>query len=215
MTSRMLQTLSVIAVASTCMLTAGCFESNASAPADQNPQVVIVDLDAIGKALGLKEEVAAQIRNDEQMLLARRQQIIAQMQKQISDKRAEFGEELTEEQQQELTQMNAQAQGIVNQINREIQGLAMRNRQAKIAQVREQIKPFVERIARRHNAKVVAEKANLFWSDDELDISGDVIAELKLEADRIRDNVKSSLQSQPASAAPDTATEAPADTTSP
>lgn len=215
MKSRTLQSLAIVAVAGVLFVALGCFESTASEPAKQDPLVVVVDLDEIGKALGLQEEVAAQIRNDEQMLLNRRQQIIAQMQTQIQEKRAEFGEELTEEQQRELAQMNAQAQGIVNQINREIQGLAMRNRQVKVAQVREQIKPFVERIARRHNAKIVAEKANLFWSDDELDISGDVIAELKLEADRIRDDVKKSMQSQPVPAPADTATEAPDETTSP
>lgn len=178
MTNRPLPSVIALLLIAACVVCTGCTEEK---PKPQ-PEVVVVDLDVIGKALGLQEEVIAQIRNDEQMLLSRRQEIIKNMQNQIKAKQDEFGEEPTEEQQQELQRMAAQAQNNLMQVNREIQNLAMQNRQQRIAQVREQIKPYVERVAKRRGAKIVLEASNHFWAADQVDISSEVIAE-KLDED--------------------------------
>lgn len=163
-------------------MTAGCLDQSKSEPqAKPKPQVAVVNLDTIADAMGMKAEVAGQIQADEQGLRQQLAQIQQSLQKQLQEKRAAYGEEMTEDQQKELTQLVNQANAQMNQLRQRAQALAMQNRQQKIAQARAQIQPFVEQVAKTRGATIVTERQFVFWTDDSVDITSDVIAKWKLE----------------------------------
>ena len=169
-------------------LMTGCLEeSKPQAKVEPaKPQMVVVDLDAVADSLGLRERLTRTLQAANAELIKKREAAQQQLQTLLTDRRAEIGEEPTEEQKKEWVNMANQARAKMAQIDQEIQAISVRNKQAVIAQVRAEIKPFVESVAKRHGATVVAEKSSLFWAEKSLDISDDVIAELKLEVEKNR-----------------------------
>ena len=108
-------------------MTAGCLDQSKSEPqAKPKPQVAVVNLDTIADAMGMKAEVAGQIQADEQGLRQQLAQIQQSLQKQLQEKRAAYGEEMTEDQQKELTQLVNQANAQMNQLRQRAQALASR-----------------------------------------------------------------------------------------
>lgn len=159
---------------------AGC---NEQSPAKSGPDTVVVDVVAVAKALGRDDTFREQMQAVNQKLNEQLQEIQKNLQEQVNAKKAEFGEEPTEEQTKQLRALTQAANQRLNQAR-----FLAQQRQAQVSaalgnQFRDEIKPIAEEIAKGLGASVaVMNTNNLLWYATEADITGKVIDQLRAKA---------------------------------
>jgi len=189
----------------------GCNQSPAPAQADAAdkgatsaaplaPGTVVVDLDAVAKALDMDDAMAAQLRQFSQGISNQVSEYAKQLQADIDAKQAEFGEEASDDQKKELIELAQEARrkfATAQQQGRMSIGQA-RNR--LLSQFRAQVGKIAGEIALDRGAtRVVSASALVLWYDPGTDITGEVI-------DRIR-QMRAQAKANPAPAPAPKATE--------
>jgi Skp family chaperone for outer membrane proteins len=105
----------------------------------------------------------------------------AKYMQEIEDKKASFGDNPTKEQEDELQRMTKRLQ---QQFNRERMTANTRLNEEKNAlrqSIMDVITPIVQQVATEHGATIVVNNNSVFWSEDVLDITSEVIARLPAE----------------------------------
>ena len=164
-------------------LLSGCDQLELAQP---NNDTLLVDFTAVIRATGKDVQVENQLVAANQNLELQLVQAAQDLNKQLADAKAEIGDEPTLEQQQELEQLSVQ----VNQRMNEVQQLARQKSQqvqvALINQLRDQVRPIAESIARTRGAKAVLMNSEpVLWFDASIDITADVIAQLRANPETI------------------------------
>lgn len=140
----------------------------------------VIDLTAISKATGQDEVVKSQMEKATIELNAQLSEAAAQLEKQLADKKEEYGESATQEQNKELQKFALSAGQQLKQNQAMAQQQAQQYQRGLLLTWRDQIQPVVEEVARKHNAKVVlVSNPALMWFDESVDITGEVIAALR------------------------------------
>jgi len=163
-------------------LTLGCDNvgADSEASASAKPQAVIVDAVAVSRALGRDQDLQQQMEDAGQQFQKQIQQQQNKYQAEINAKRESFGDNPTEEQQQQLARMAQKA----NQNLRRLRSMAQQRMQqvqaSLINQFRDELTPVVKQIARENDAQLVLiNNGSVLWYDPAIDVTDQVIGALR------------------------------------
>jgi len=142
--------------------------------------VAVVDLAAVAKATGQDTLMAQQVEAARQELAAQLTQIAGNLEKQLQAEQSRLGGAVAASREKEFQQLTAQAR----QQLAETQALAQQKAQdyqiGLVAGYRRALQPVVADIAGSKGAAVVlVSDATMLWFDPAVDITADVIAELR------------------------------------
>ncbi len=160
------------------MLTTGCGQqSGGSSATAAKGGLAVIDLDVVAKAVGRTREMNDALKLKQSSFDQALQRAKADFTKQIADKKAEFGETPTTEQQQQLVQMEQTANSQLLQGARKAQVALDEYRQQLVAEFRAEIKPTASQVAAEKGLGVVIPKNEgfLLAVDPGVDITADVI----------------------------------------
>lgn len=165
--------LSAVAIAS-LMLLAGCEPQGGDHAA-----LAIIDLDAVARALGRDDVIAQQINQANQQLAGELGQVATNLQQQVQARREEF-EVIGDEAEEELQQLTAVANQRLQQTQQLAQQRSAQFRQAVINSFRNEVTPYAQQIASERGAVAVLTVATpMLWFDSDVDITDEVIAEMR------------------------------------
>jgi Skp family chaperone for outer membrane proteins len=142
--------------------------------------VAVVDLAAVAKATGQDTLMAQQVEAARQELATQLTQIAGTLEKQLQAEQSRLGGAVAASREKEFQQLTAQAR----QQLAETQALAQQKAQdyqiGLVASYRRALQPVVADIAGSKGAAVVlVSDATMLWFDPAVDITADVIAELR------------------------------------
>ena len=180
----------------------GCDRPAPVAP--PSSQSVVVDLEAVAKALSWDSLIAGKVEEATRHLNAQLVQAAKSMESELKTQQAGLGANPFPEQLEAFKQAQARVQQNIqnNKLIAEQAREAVRNEQ--ILLFRKRVKPVAGRVARQHEAEVVLiANEDVVWFDANVDITGEVIAAMRAEA---------MYDDQPASDPPETNAASPAST---
>jgi len=142
--------------------------------------VAVMDLEAIAAATGQDEIISQRVQEATAGLSAQLEQVVTELQAGLEEERAKIGENPTAEQQQSLAMLAQQAQQQFAQTEGMARQRANDFRAAMIQQFVDQVRPIAAEIATNKGAEaILTESSAVFWHDSNVDITDDVIAEVR------------------------------------
>ena len=146
------------------------------------PQTLVVDLTAVGKATGQDESMQAKAQATREELNVQLTSSARNLEKLIEEERENLGGSPTQEQEQKMQNLLQQAQQQYAQLQADAQQRAQQNEVNLVLEFRDKIRPVAEKIAGSRGASVVLTSDQaVFWVDPAVDITGDVITELRAQ----------------------------------
>jgi Skp family chaperone for outer membrane proteins len=147
-------------------LTVVLLAAMALAGCDRSPEVAVIDVDAVAKAIGRDEVIKQQMQ-------AAREQLAQQLSQRAEVLKERLEQTPSQESEAEARRVWQQAMTLAEQRAREYQLVL-------IAEFTEQLRPVTEKIARAHGVRVVfSARTSTVWFEPEADLTGAVIAELR------------------------------------
>ena len=163
------------------------------------PSMVVVDLAAVAKATGQDANMQKRMEDGRQELSDQLQEVAADLEKELNEERDKLGDSPTEEEQQSLQQKITEAQQQYSQTQAAAQQQVQQFEAGVVLQYRESLQPILREIAAAHGASVVrVTDPSLLWFDPQVDITAEVIAEV-----RARSSTASADNESAAPAAPE------------
>lgn len=145
-----------------------------------SPDSVILDLDAIAKATGQAETIKQQIEIANKELNTQLTTISNQLNEQLLEEKNKMGKKPSKTDKQNLEKLTIQANQKMQQAKAIATQKSQQYRAALILQLRDNVKPIAEKIASKRGAKIVLTSNNtMVWFDPEIDITDEVIAEIR------------------------------------
>lgn len=162
----------------------GSEETELTATGSSSGTVAIIDLDAVAKRLGTDVAMNNNVKQTQGNVNIQLTKIRQDLLKNLAEKKEEFGEEPTEEQQKELDALNAKSGAVLVQIQRQARTQFAQYRQGLINKFREQVKPTARKVAAKRGFSIVIPKndALLITSDPSVDITDQVVEEMLAKA---------------------------------
>jgi len=169
------KSLSIIFVFISIMLT-GCEKFQPS------PDTVILDLDAIANATGHAATIKQQIEKANKDLNSQLKTISSKLNEQFADEKKKISKKPTVTDKRNMDQLALQA----NQKMQQAKALASQKSQqyqaALIQQLRQNVQPIAEKIARAQGANIVLTSNNsMIWFNPVIDITDEIIAEMRAQ----------------------------------
>ncbi len=154
-----------------------------SRPEGAASPAVVVDLDAVARAMGRDRLIDRRVEQATQALNAKLLEAAASMEKELKKQQADIGTAATDEQRAKLKQTAQKIQENI-QNNREVAAQArQRFRLEEIQRFRNEIKAVAAPIAEKHRASmVVVASQDILWFKPSADITATVIAEIRSQA---------------------------------
>jgi Skp family chaperone for outer membrane proteins len=149
-------------------------------PAATGTTAVVVDLDAVARAVGWDLLIDKRVEQATQALNAKLIGAAESMEKELKKQQAEFGASATDEQRAKLKQTAQKIQENI-QSNKEIAGQArQRVRLEQIQLFRNEVKTIAARLAAKQQASlVIVAGQEVLWFTPSADITAAVIAEMR------------------------------------
>jgi Skp family chaperone for outer membrane proteins len=148
------------------------------------PQAVVINMLEVNQAVYMADRLKAFSGPESKRINTEMKELGAKYMQEIEDKKASFGDNPTKEQEDELQRMTKRLQ---QQFNRERMTANTRLNEEKNAlrqSIMDVITPIVQQVATEHGATIVVRNNSVFWSEDVLDITSEVIARLPAEETR-------------------------------
>lgn len=166
--------------------------------------LAVIDLDLVAKSIGRTQEINETWQVRKNALDQALQKLQASFNEQIAAKKAEFGEELTEDQQKQLVAMQRDATNKLVQAGRKAQADLDQYRQQMIANFRAEVRPFAQQVASDKGLGVVIPKNEgfLLSIDPAVDITADVISAYAAKRPAPTAAAPASTAAKPSEAAP-------------
>jgi len=158
----------------------GPAEQPASGNASQAGGVAILDLDEVAKRFGCDKQMGTSLQQREASLNQQLASIKSSYEKQIAERRQEFGATPTEEQEKLLTDIRRQAGASLNKVRQEAKNNLSQHGSLLIQGFREEIKPIARQVAREKGLSIIVTRNDsvIFDYDTTVDITEDVIKRL-------------------------------------
>ena len=153
------------------LLLSGCNQGKAGG-------VVVVDLDAVAKAIGSDKTIETKVTAHNQELAQQLDKIRDDLKKTLQEEQAKLGTTPTPEQKQAFQQKFQSAQQAFNERNQQAQQESNQFRLKQAQEFRDQVKPVAEELAKKKGAIVVSTPVTLLWTDPSADITADVVKEM-------------------------------------
>ena len=148
------------------------------------PQAVVLNVVEATEAVNMAERMKAFTTAENQRINSEMKELGAQYMKEIEDKETSFGDEPTQEQQDELKRMRTRLQKQFNRTRMTANSQMNKEKKALRQSILDEITPIAQQVATEHGATVIIKDDSVFWSEDTLDITSEVIARLPAEETR-------------------------------
>lgn len=146
--------------------------------------LVVVDLNAVAKALGRDEVMKQEVGAAEKQLRDQLQEIADDLKQQVRVEQQKLNTESQQEEIQRVEQLALQAQQAFKAQQIAAQQKASQYREQLLQAFRSEVKAVAEPIARQRGARLVKfVGADVLWFDPGIDITGDVISGLRAASD--------------------------------
>ena len=162
--------LTLVACEQVTKLNAGGSKSNA----------VVVDLNAVSKATGYDDVINQEMKAVNENLTKQLQAITVDLNKQLATHKENFGKAISIEQQQQLQELLIKANQQLELKQVEANQKSAQHKESLVLAWREKLQPRVQAIANDKGANVVlVQSPLLMWFDTAIDITADVVADLR------------------------------------
>ncbi len=168
----------VVMLAAGALFSVGCgSQFGGSSASSTKGGLAVIDLDVVGKSIGRTQEMNDALNVRKSALDQALQRGQADLKRQLTDKKDEFGESATDEQKLQLAQMERNANNQLVQAARKAQAQLEDERQRMIAQFRAEVRPVAQQVAAERGLGVVIPKNEgfLLSVDPGVDITADVV----------------------------------------
>lgn len=169
-----MKTLRFIVIALTALLLVGC------KPLNLSNQIAVVDLNAVAKALGRDDAIVKNVKKANDKLNQQLEQITADVRKQLETEKSKLGEKPDKEEEQEFIQL---VQNANNQLSQTKQVAIQKSQQLQnslVVEFRNEVSNASKEIAQKNGyLTVLAINDSLLWTDATVDITGEVITEMR------------------------------------
>ena len=149
--------------------------STASAP------VVIVDVDAVARALGRDVAMREQLQSTGEELAGQLRALAQDLKGQFEAERARIGDNPTQQQRENLARIGIEAQARVQQEQAAAQRKAQELQVQLARQIQDEVRPVAGAIARERGAVVAISTTFVLWAESSTDITGAVIERMKAQ----------------------------------
>ena len=176
----LVRTTAFVGIGIVAVLLSACEREVPPAPKPPSGLVAVIDLDRVARAIGRDEVIAARVQGyaDEQSSSLNR--LRDDLREQLAQAKAGFGDEPSDEQQQNLAQLTARSD---LQLQQEITKARQSAEQLKVDLVldfKQEVQPVARRVAQARGLSVVLIQQNgMLYVDPDSDISDAVIDELQ------------------------------------
>jgi Skp family chaperone for outer membrane proteins len=139
--------------------------------------VAIIDLSAVASATGQDEEIRRKAEEGTNELMGQLQQLATGLDQQIIGERAKLEGILSPEDEQRMADMTNAARQQIAMAQQQAQQQAQQFQSGLVMEFRDSLVPVTTVIARQRGATVVLNTdIMIFWAEDSIDITADVIA---------------------------------------
>ena len=143
---------------------------------------VVLDLDVIAKATGQAATIKQQVEKANNELTTQLQNISTQLNDQLAEEKKKLGKKPSAEHKKNMQQLTIQANQKMQQAKTLASQKSQQYRAALIQQLRKNIQPIAEKIARERGADIVSMSNNaMIWFNPEIDITDEVIAVVRAQ----------------------------------
>lgn len=144
--------------------------------------IVVVDLDEVARKVGYTDVLNRNLEKYRDQLVQRLRAGATNLQDQVDQKREEFGDEPTEEQQTQLAQMALRARQMLNQAQNQAQRMVNQRRNELLVEFRRNVEPIVQKVARNQGASVAFTlNPTVAWHDAGIDVTAEVVEAYKAD----------------------------------
>ena len=162
---------------------AGCTPNE---PATPTRQAVVIDLDAVARALGEDALISRKVEKNRETLEAELKKIAKSLQDEIDKKKTEVAglkdKKERKKAEQALQQLTLESARKLKQSRQLAEQKAAQYRLQQFQAFREKVKQAVGPVARKHHALMVKlVTADTLWHDPAIDITGEVIDALRAQ----------------------------------
>jgi len=143
---------------------------------------VILDLDAIANATGQAAIIKQQIEKANNELNAQLNTISSKLNEQLASEKKKIGKKPTLNDKRNMQQLTLQANQKMQQAKTIAAQRSQQYQTALIQQLRKNVQPIAENIARTRNADIVLTSNNsMIWFNPVIDITDEIIAEMRAQ----------------------------------
>lgn len=176
----------------------------------QTGRLGLLDLDKVAQKMEWFEQLQRQVMVVEQELRVNYDGLRHQMDTMLRDEQRQMGDKLTQEQQDRLGAMRLVAERKLQDAQAQMQAETARARQQVVMKYRELIRPVAIRVAQKQGVGLIMlPSEGIFWNDEAVDLTDQVVEELKLTGVKLDLNISETPTTAPAP------TPAPAPATTP
>lgn len=163
------------------ILLSGCNDTNEKLKTNViTSKTAIIDLTTVLKATGQDDVITKQMEIVNADLKKQLEGIVVNLNKQLADQKEKFGKDITVEQQQQLQELLIKANQQLQKTETVANQKSLQHKEGLILAWRNKVQPMVKTIAKKHGADVVLIKSpTIVWFDLDIDITDEVIAEIR------------------------------------
>ena len=148
------------------------------------PQAVVINMLEVTAAVNMADRLKTFSDAESRRINSEMQELGATYRKELEDTEAGFGEEPSQEQQEQLTRMRTRLQKQFNRARMTANGQMNSEKKALRQSILDEITPTAKQVAAEHGATIIIREDSVFWSEEFLDITSEVISRLPARATR-------------------------------
>ena len=143
-------------------------------------QVAVVDLNLIAKTLGRDDLIVKNVKSANDNLNQQLQKIAADLRKQLDDEKSKLGKKPSKEEEQKFLQLVQKANNQLSQTKQVAIQKSQQLQNSLIADFRKEVSNVSKEIALKNGySTVIAINDSLLWADSSVDITSEVITEMR------------------------------------
>ena len=163
----------------------------------QSSNTVVLDLDVIANATGQADTIKQQLEQANQELNSQLSAISVKLNEQLTEEKKKMGKKPSKADKQNLQKLTLQANQKMQQAKAIASQKAQQYKTALILQLRKNIQPIAEKIASDRGADIVLSANNTtIWYNPSIDITDEVIAEIRATPANVPANNKSGSETK-------------------
>jgi Skp family chaperone for outer membrane proteins len=145
------------------------------------PQAVVMNMLEVTAAVNMPERLKAFSDAESEKIKSEMKGLGDKYMKEIADKEASFGDDPSQEQQDELKRMRARLQKQYSRASMTANTQKNKEKNALRQSILDEITPTAQQVAAEHGATIIIKDDSVFWSESSLDITSEVISRLPAE----------------------------------
>lgn len=169
-----MNTFRFITIFSTALILAAC------KPLNWTNQIAVVNLNTVAQELGRNDTITRDVQTANNKLNTQLEQIAKDLQTQIDTEKSKLGKTPNKEEEEKFIQLVQQANNQLNQTKQVALQKSQQFQNSLVAEFRKEVSEVAKQIAQKNGYQtVLAVDDSLLWSDESIDITKEVVTEMR------------------------------------